>query len=116
VIDVGDPDELRRDITTFARSSNGGLIVTSGGLAIRHRDLIITLAARHKLPAVYFERLFARRHTAQATQPASKYGGTGLGLVISRRFCQMMGGDITVASEPGKGSVFTVRLPSGPSS
>ena len=36
-----------------------------------------------------------------------------IGLVISQRFCQMMGGDITVASEPGKGSVFTVRLPSG---
>jgi signal transduction histidine kinase len=48
-----------------------------------------------------------------SSKTASKYGGTGLGLVISRRFCQMMGGDITVASEPGKGSVFTVRLPNG---
>jgi signal transduction histidine kinase len=42
---------------------------------------------------------------------ASRYGGTGLGLVISRRFCQMMGGDITVESEGGRGSTFTIRLP-----
>ena len=46
-----------------------------------------------------------------SSSTASKYGGTGLGLVISRRFCQMMGGDITVASEPSRGSIFTIRLP-----
>ena len=40
-----------------------------------------------------------------------KYGGTGLGLAITRRFCRMMGGDVQVASDPGKGSTFTVRLP-----
>jgi adenylate cyclase len=44
---------------------------------------------------------------------ARRYGGTGLGLTLSRKLARMMGGDVTVTSEPGKGSVFTVRLPGG---
>jgi putative ABC transport system substrate-binding protein len=55
-IDVREAGEIERAVTTFARSSNGGLIVTAGSGPVIHRDLIITLAARHKLPAVYGDR------------------------------------------------------------
>src|SRR5262245_5424014 len=51
-------DEIERAVSAFARSSNGGMIVTSGGAAQLHRNLIVTLAARHKLPAVYNGRHF----------------------------------------------------------
>jgi putative ABC transport system substrate-binding protein len=53
-----DPSEIERVVTAFAQSPNGGLIMTAGGPALVHRDLIITLAARHKLPAVYYDRAF----------------------------------------------------------
>ena len=56
-IDARNIDEIERGITAFARESNGGLIVTGSALAVVHRDLIIMLAARHKLPAVYWDRL-----------------------------------------------------------
>jgi GAF domain-containing protein/DNA-binding response OmpR family regulator len=55
-------------------------------------------------------RLFEAFSQADASV-SRKYGGTGLGLALSRRLCRMMGGDITVASEAGRGSTFTVRLP-----
>jgi putative tryptophan/tyrosine transport system substrate-binding protein len=58
-INVRDVSEIERAVATFAQSSNGGLIVTASALAAVHRELIITLAARHKLPAVYFARFFA---------------------------------------------------------
>jgi ABC-type uncharacterized transport system substrate-binding protein len=57
-IGVGDAGLIERAITAFARGRNSGLIATGSVLATRHRELIIALAARHKLPAVYFERLF----------------------------------------------------------
>jgi ABC-type uncharacterized transport system substrate-binding protein len=57
-VGMGDAREIERAVAAFARGSNGGLIVTGSALAQLHRDLIITLAARHKLPAVYFDRFF----------------------------------------------------------
>ena len=57
-ISVHDASEIERDISGFARLPNGGLIVTGSGLAQVHRNLIITLAARHKLPGIYFDQYF----------------------------------------------------------
>ena len=58
-VNVRDASEIQHDVTAFARGSNGGLIVTSSGLAAVHRQLIITLAARHRLPAIYSYSYFA---------------------------------------------------------
>jgi ABC-type uncharacterized transport system substrate-binding protein len=57
-IGLGNPGQIERTVAAFARSSNGGLIVTASTSAIIHRELITTLAARNKLPAVYYERFF----------------------------------------------------------
>jgi ABC-type uncharacterized transport system substrate-binding protein len=57
-VNMRDAGEIERAVAAFARSPGGGLIVTAGAAANRHRNLIIALAARHKLPAVYYERYF----------------------------------------------------------
>ena len=57
-VNVRDAGEIERDVAAFAHGSNSGLIVTASALAIRHRNLIVTLAARHRLPAVYYQRGF----------------------------------------------------------
>jgi len=57
-VNMLDAPEIERGIAAFARSANGGLIVTASTMAAHHRELIIRLAARHKLPAVYYERYF----------------------------------------------------------
>ena len=57
-VNMRDAVEIERAVAAFAHATNGGLIVTGSGLAQLHRDLIATLAARHKLPAIYFERSF----------------------------------------------------------
>jgi putative ABC transport system substrate-binding protein len=57
-VNIGDANEIERTLTVFARSPNGGLILTGSALAVVRRDLIIALAARHRLPAVYYDRYF----------------------------------------------------------
>jgi ABC-type uncharacterized transport system substrate-binding protein len=57
-VNVGGAPEIERTVAAFARAPNGGLIATGGGRVRGHRDLISKLAARHKLPAVYYDRVF----------------------------------------------------------
>jgi putative ABC transport system substrate-binding protein len=57
-VEPGEADEIERAVTAFARESNGGVIVLSGASSLAHRELIISLAARHRLPTVYSDRVF----------------------------------------------------------
>jgi signal transduction histidine kinase/DNA-binding response OmpR family regulator len=116
--------EMRADITKVRQAllnllSNAAKFTHEGriGLEVRseQEDDIgwITLAVSDSgigIPEDKIDRVFDEFSQADETTTRN-YGGTGLGLPISRRFCQMMGGDITVSSVTGEGSTFTIRLP-----
>src|SRR5207248_107870 len=100
------------------RLSNAGKFTKEGEVALRVRKVVdgrdwIELAVADTgigMTAEQQAKLFQDFTQADALT-ARRYGGAGLGLALSRKLARMMGGDVTVASELGKGSVFTVRLP-----
>jgi two-component system sensor histidine kinase/response regulator len=87
-------------VTLRARRAGNG----SGAIELSVADNGIGMTPEQQL------KLFEEFSQAETTT-AQRFGGTGLGLAITRKLARMMGGYVTVASEPGKGSVFTVRLP-----
>jgi signal transduction histidine kinase len=112
-------DQMRLRQALLNLMSNANKFTERGTITIdaRHREENggdwITLAVTDTgigMSPEQMGKLF-QEFSQASSSTASKYGGTGLGLVISRRFCQMMGGDITVESEVGRGSTFTIRLP-----
>ena len=111
-----DPMRLRQVLLNLL--SNACKFTKQGEVALRARRVVdgrdwIEFAVADSgigMTAEQQAKLFEEFTQADATT-AQRYGGTGLGLAITRKLARMMGGDVTVASEPGKGSVFTVRLP-----
>jgi signal transduction histidine kinase len=113
-----DPMRLKQILLNLL--SNACKFTKDGEVALRVRKVAdgrdwIELAVADTgigLTAEQQAKLF-QEFTQADSLTARRYGGTGLGLALSRKLARMMGGDVTVASEPGKGSVFTVRLPCG---
>ena len=111
-----DPMRLRQILLNLL--SNACKFTKQGEVTLRARKVadgrgFIELAVADSgigMTAEQLAKLFQEFSQAEAST-AKHYGGTGLGLAITRKLARMMGGDVTVASEPGKGSVFTVRLP-----
>jgi signal transduction histidine kinase len=85
-------------------SSESGIVHRSSFIVFEVEDTGIGIDPE------YLSQLFEKFAQADSST-TRKYGGSGLGLVISRHLCRLMGGDISVASVPGQGTTFTVRLP-----
>ena len=115
---TADPMRLKQILLNLL--SNACKFTKEGEIALRVRKVAdgrdwVELAVADSgigLTAEQQAKLF-QEFTQADSLTARRYGGTGLGLALSRKLARMMGGDVTVSSEPGKGSVFTVRLPGG---
>ena len=113
-----DPMRLRQILLNLL--SNACKFTTQGEVGLRVRKVVdgpswIEFAVSDTgigMTAEQQQKLFEEFSQADAVT-ARRFGGTGLGLAITRKLARLMGGDVTVASEPGKGSIFTVRLPGG---
>ena len=113
-----DPMRLRQILLNLL--SNACKFTKEGEVALRARKVAdgrswIEFAVSDTgigMTAEQQQKLFEEFSQADAIT-ARRFGGTGLGLAITRKLARLMGGDVTVASEPGKGSIFTVRLPGG---
>jgi adenylate cyclase len=113
-----DPMRLRQILLNLL--SNACKFTKEGEVALRARKVAdgrswIEFAVSDTgigMTAEQQQKLFEEFSQADALT-ARRFGGTGLGLAITRKLARLMGGDVTVASEPGKGSIFTVRLPGG---
>jgi adenylate cyclase len=112
-----DPMRLRQAMLNLMSNANkfterGTITVDARQAQENGRDWVTIAVADTGIgmTAEQMGKLF-QEFSQASSRTASKYGGTGLGLAISQRFCQMMGGDITVESEPGRGSTFTILLP-----
>ena len=111
-------DSMRLKQILLNLLSNACKFTKEGEVALRVRGVVdgcdwVELAVADTgigLTAEQQAKLF-QEFTQADSLTARRYGGTGLGLALSRKLARMMGGDVTVTSEPGKGSVFTVRLP-----
>ena len=83
-VDLRDTEVIEPAVTSLGRAGNSGLIVTADGLSVRHRELIIRLAALHKLPAVYSRRLFVADGGLISTVPiGSTFSGRRQAILIA---------------------------------
>jgi signal transduction histidine kinase len=113
-----DPMRLRQILfnllSNACKFTKGGEVKLKVRRLVDGRDWIEVAVADSGIGMTLEQQAKVFQEFTQAdTSTAQRFGGTGLGLAITRKLARMMGGDVTVASEPGKGSVFTVRLPTG---